>query len=262
MDKLKSDFSITRFFETLKNASQSLLLLDYDGTLSPFTQDRDKAVPYEGVVPQLNSIISSGRTRLIIISGRSIASLRRLIGNDFQCELWGSHGLERQLPGNNPVTRESDQKVSIGLSEIDEWSEKNNLRLYLETKLGGRAFHWRGLPDQDIKRIKNLVEDKWSDLLDQFGLVMHRFDGGLEIRVKSVSKANAVTTILRESKEGAVIAYLGDDLTDEDAFHAIGDRGMKVLVRTESRPTLADIRIEPPEELLDFLSRWRDAVLA
>src|SRR5215471_2765713 len=56
---------------------------------------------------------------------------------------------------------------------------------------------------------------------------------------------------------GAAVAYLGDDRTDEDAFAALQGLGLAVLVRTSPRPTAANLWIEPTEELVEFLARWR-----
>jgi trehalose 6-phosphate phosphatase len=53
------------------------------------------------------------------------------------------------------------------------------------------------------------------------------------------------------------VAYLGDDVTDEDAFRAVKGRGLAVLVRAEYRRTAADIWIKPPHELKNFIGRWR-----
>ena len=55
------------------------------------------------------------------------------------------------------------------------------------------------------------------------------------------------------------MAYLGDDLTDEDAFRAVATRGLGILVRQELRKTAAVAWLRPPEELLDFLHRWARA---
>jgi trehalose-6-phosphatase len=68
----------------------------------------------------------------------------------------------------------------------------------------------------------------------------------------------AVETIIAEEGD-AVIAYLGDDFTDEDAFSAIKGKGLSALVRPEWRPTSADVWIIPPEELLSFFDRWIEA---
>jgi len=61
--------------------------------------------------------------------------------------------------------------------------------------------------------------------------------------------------ILKGVEGKAPVAYLGDDFTDEDAFEELGAHGLKVLVRAEPRETKADVRLEPPEELLSFLDR-------
>jgi trehalose 6-phosphate phosphatase len=47
-------------------------------------------------------------------------------------------------------------------------------------------------------------------------------------------------SILEETTGEAVVAYLGDDLTDEDAFEALKERGIGVLLRKNYRPTKTD----------------------
>jgi trehalose-phosphatase len=71
-----------------------------------------------------------------------------------------------------------------------------------------------------------------------------------------MNKGVAINKILNEGNSDIPIAYLGDDLTDEDAFRAIGNNGLRVLVRKQTRTTLADIQIIPPGELLKFLDMW------
>jgi len=57
----------------------------------------------------------------------------------------------------------------------------------------------------------------------------------------------------------APAAYLGDDNTDEPAFRVMNGRGLSVLVRTKWRETAARLWLQPPEELLDFLTQWLQA---
>ena len=66
----------------------------------------------------------------------------------------------------------------------------------------------------------------------------------------------AVKQILSQESAARPVAYLGDDLTDEDAFAALGNRGYSVLVRTEVRESAARFWLRPPEELLEFLDAW------
>ncbi len=67
------------------------------------------------------------------------------------------------------------------------------------------------------------------------GLHLLPFDGGLELRSTNRTKGTAVAQILAQEPAALPAAYLGDDLTDEDAFAAIGSQGYSILVRSEVR---------------------------
>ena len=56
----------------------------------------------------------------------------------------------------------------------------------------------------------------------------------------------------------ATVLFIGDDVTDEDAFAVLADRprALPVLVAAAPRTTRAQVRLSPPEELLTFLERW------
>ena len=82
------------------------------------------------------------------------------------------------------------------------------------------------------------------------------FDGGVELRTVGCNKQYAVKAVLSETAEASAIAYLGDDITDEDAFRAVKNRGLGVLVRPQFRETAADLWIRPPEELVEFMRHW------
>src|SRR5271155_719386 len=76
-------------------ADQSLLMLDYDGTIAPFRQHPERAFPYAGFSPLLQQIVRTGKTRLVIISGRDAGDVVPLLNIDPRPEVWGLHGLQR-----------------------------------------------------------------------------------------------------------------------------------------------------------------------
>jgi trehalose 6-phosphate phosphatase len=82
------------------------------------------------------------------------------------------------------------------------------------------------------------------------------FDGGVEMRMPDLDKGDAVRTMLKETAPNVPVTYLGDDITDERAFRALGSRGLGILVRPSFRRSAAQAWLKPPEELHDFLSRW------
>src|ERR1700687_3629197 len=85
------------FFERASHAPSRALLLDYDGTLAPFTPDRMRAFPYKEI-PELISQIMHHQTRVVLISGRPAKELLFLNGIHPHPEIWGSHGAERLHP--------------------------------------------------------------------------------------------------------------------------------------------------------------------
>ncbi len=258
MENLSRRYDIDVFWNGLSEATHSVLMLDYDGTLAPFVRDRNKAVPYPGVRQRLSALLDSSRTRLVIISGRGVEDLKPLLDIHPLPELWGSHGLERLDEQGRYRTESQGEKPSEGLAAVYWWARQNDFLEQTERKPLGIAFHWRGLSESEAKRIREAVESRWRSDLAQFELELHEFDGGYEIRCTGINKADAVQSILNQTPGESIIAYLGDDATDEDAFRALGDRGLSVLVRKEIRDTAADIWLRPPEEMLQFLDRWRN----
>lgn len=256
---LQPNLDLGDFFTSLSDTTECVLFLDYDGTLAPFRNERDKALPYIGVTNILDAIIENGRTRVVIISGRWTKDLVPLLQLKHRPEIWGSHGLERLHSDGSYELDTVDEKALLTLAEADTWEDEiKALGGLYEHKPGCLAIHWRGLNHDQIDKIKEYVIDRWSDI-SQANLIMRDFDGGLELRAPGRNKGVAVTTVLKEMGPNTVAAYLGDDLTDEDAFKSLKGKGLGALVRREWRTTAADIWLQPPEELLEFLNRWHNA---
>ncbi len=260
MKFLNADIDFDDFFHRLAGSSSRILMLDYDGTLAPFRVERNEAVPYPGVRTAIEAIQESGACRLVIVSGRAIEDLIPLMGLKAVPEIWGCHGWERRLTDGSKIEPDIPELATRGLTEARRWTEEAGLAKHLEQKPASMAIHWRGLGEGETADIQKRASEGWGRIAGEFGLSMHDFNGGMEIRVPGRDKGVAVETILTESETGAVAAYLGDDLTDEDAFRALKGSGLGVFVNKELRETAADMWIRPPEELIEFLSRWTDAL--
>ena len=245
----------TSFFDRLRHASARLLLLDYDGTLAPFTPDRMRAFPYREI-PELISRIMAANTRVVLISGRSARELLFLSGIHPQPEIWGSHGAERLFADGSYEVDAPDIEHRLALQTARRAFIHAGLTDRVETKPGSIAVHWRGLSSTHQRGTEAEVRRICEPLVRQQGLELLPFDGGLELRSPGKNKGDAVETILSESGQDVAAAYLGDDQTDENAFRAIKQRGLAVLVRPEPRSTSADLWLRPPEELIRFLSDW------
>ena len=260
MQILQPVLDLDVFFAHVHAASSRVLMLDYDGTLAPFHEDPAQARPYSEIPVLLDAIIQTGQTRLVIVSGRWIKNLVPLLGLRAMPEIWGSYGWERSLPDGDYSSAPVQTSAFEALATAEQWvADIERLGARCERKPTALAFHWRGLAKERVVEIHNRILEKWTTLAAQQELGWHDFDGGIEFRARGWDKGEAVKTILAESGPGAVCAYLGDDLDDEHAFKAIPDSGLSVLVREQFRPTAADLWIQPPEEVREFLVRWQQA---
>lgn len=257
---LEGEEDLKSYFKRAAAAPARALLLDYDGTIAPFTPDRDRAFPYPGVVGFIADIMGAEQSRVVIVSGRAVRDIVPVLGMRPMPELWGSHGWERLTPGQYvPRTGGLDPAVTRALGDARDWAHEAGLADRCESKPGCLALHWRGLPEDEIDELRTLASEAWRPLTEDGKISFVPFDGGVELRAAGRTKATAVETILREAGKGAAVAYLGDDLTDEDAFEALGQKGLSVLVRAEARESAAHVRLRPPGELLDFLRDWSTA---
>ena len=83
------------------------------------------------------------------------------------------------------------------------------------------AVHTRRLSEVEAERVLAAVREVWEPLAREGAVEVHIFDGGLEVRVCGWDKGDAVRAVVDEEPVGTAVAYLGDDLTDEDAFGAL-----------------------------------------
>ena len=256
MKILNEDTHLDTFFDKLRYSSNRALLLDYDGTLAPFRAERDEATPYPGVRELLNALIDIKQLRVILISGRAIDDLTPLLRLKRLPEIWGSHGWERLLPDGRHLAPDLTEPARRLLAQVPDWIQAEGLQSRYEPKPAGFALHWRGTNESIAREIREKTLQKWASFPEDSGLVAKEFDGGIELRAAGKDKGDAVRTILSEMGEGAIVAYLGDDATDEDAFRELQGKGLAVLVRPEFRSTAADVWLQPPEDLIEFLKNW------
>jgi trehalose-phosphatase len=242
--------------QRLRSAPRSLLMLDYDGTLAPFNVDRFAAVAYPGVEDRLATLSELARVRLVLVTGRSARELRRLLPPSTKAEIWGSHGREQLKCNGSYKLFALDSMQQATLQRVAREMATLGFAETLEVKPSSLAVHWRSFDPDMQEQIRTSIQSIFDHLTEPGRLHLLPFDGGLELRSTDITKGSAVGHILAEEPVAIPTAYLGDDLTDEDAFAAVGNRGFSILVRTEVRTSFARFWLRPPEELLAFLDAW------
>lgn len=247
------------FLDRLSNASSRVLLLDYDGTIAPFTVSRNRAFPYPTVPELLDGIMTTCHTRVVLISGRAAREISPLLGLNPHPEIWGTNGLECLRPDGHYELAEMSQKALRVLAGANAWLKEQGLGDAIELKPGAVAVHWRGLNAGEKEEVRTKAYRVFAPLIAQADLLLTEFNGGLELRVRTPNKGDVVRAILAELEPSVPVAYLGDDVTDEEAFRALAGRGLTALVRPTYRFTAAQTWLRPPEQLIQFLTEWMRA---
>jgi trehalose-phosphatase len=174
-------------------------------------------------------------------------------------EIWGSHGRERLAADGSYELAALDPSQQDAMHEVGQQLLDLGFAAALEMKPSSLAVHWRGLEAEARERLCSLTYSVFEQLAPASGLQLLPFDGGIEVRSTERTKGTAVRQILGQELATIPLAYLGDDLTDEDAFAEVGNRGASILVRPAVRESSAGFWLRPPLELLDFLDSWIQA---
>ena len=233
----------------------SLLMLDYDGTLAPFREDRMQALPWPGIAERLDRLSSISSVHTALVTGRSARELAPMLPLRHSMEIWGSHGREHLTADGIYSSSSLAPAHQAVLHQLAKALDEAGFGAQVERKPFSLAAHWRGLAADAAKQIEQVAGDAYRAAGARAGLQLLFFDGGIEVRSDSINKGHAALHMLTRFPT-ATAAYLGDDTTDEDAFAVLRGRALTLLVRPEPRLSQATYWLQPPEDLLAFLDAW------
>jgi trehalose-phosphatase len=243
------------FWRRVDEARSRCLVLDYDGTLAPFHEDRMKARPLPGVVELLESIRDDDGTHLAIMTGRPLSELLYLLG-DIGVPVSASQGTEFHYPDGTDLRIEPSEDQAERLDGAIREAEELGYGDAVERKNASAALHTRPMSPDEARAAEERIAELWEQDAAKHGLEVRRFLGGVELRVLGVDKGTALLEILGEVPTTTLCVYVGDDETDEDALEVIRDLGIGIKVGSPDRPTHAGGRLASPEAVRAFLSTW------
>ncbi len=202
--------------------SRSAILLDVDGTLAPIVRYAEEAHVPEST---RGLLIELARRYAVVacVSGRRASDARRIVSIGTISYL-GSHGTELLRagwtePALDPAVRDWSRRIQAFGREADA-PELRRLRVRIEDKGSIVAFHWRGAPDEEAARA---AIDAIAARAEQTGLRTHWGRKVLEVRPPVRMDKGAGIVAFLSGMELDAAMYVGDDATDVDAFHGLGE---------------------------------------
>jgi len=251
------------FLSDVRAASHTLLLSDYDGTLTPIVGRPDEALLPPEVEEKLQALAKKPAFSVGIITGRSVSEIKTLVGIE-EIYYGGNHGLEIEGPGLkfiNP-TAQAGQAIIKDLAEQFVARLASTEGVIVEDKGLSLSVHYRLVKESEVNAVATVFQQITSPLLSKGKIRVTSGKKVWEVRPPiDWHKGKAVDTIAKEVKkvrklEQLLIIYLGDNTTDEDAFKIIHrPLGWSIFVGQENPSSNADYFLNSTSEVGIFLSR-------
>ena len=248
---------------------RSAVLLDVDGVLAPIVQHPDDAHMPETTRRPLIEVAKRYGV-VACVSGRRASDARRIVSLGSIAYL-GSHGSEVLHPGS--IQPEMDRELQAWTRRVQDFAHEafgeklKRLRVRLEDKEAIAALHWRGVPDEeDAEKAVREV----ADAAEKAGFTTHWGRKVLEIRPPvRIDKGAGIVSLLRDMDLAAAL-YVGDDVTDLDAFRGLGElvemgslgSAIRIGVRSDEGPSKlreeADWMVEGTDGVRELLKSLLD----
>ena len=230
------------------------IFLDYDGTLTPIVDD-----PAEATLPaKTRKVIKrlAEQYSVAVISGRDLVDVQNMVGIE-DIAYAGSHGFDIAGPGEQHRYQERgvDFLPALDRAEAELPKALENIPgVRVERKRFAIAVHYRQVDRSKLGELeKNFDEvlSRYPDLRKTTGKEIFELRPNVDWD-KGTALLSLLQTLYADG-DRVLPVYIGDDDTDEDAFRAIRDQGIAIVVGTEKRPTSAHYALHDPGEVAHFL---------
>ena len=235
------------------------LFLDYDGTLTPVVARPELAVLADDMRATVRTLAQG--CRVAIISGRKREDVANLVAID-GLYYAGSHGFDIAGP-NGRVQHQEGQPFVKAVADAGRQLRRSLAELdgaIVEFKTFSVAVHYRLLDPADMPRVRAAVD---AVLRTHPELRETKGKRVIDLRPRvDWDKGKAVIWLIEAmAAEGVDVypVYIGDDITDEDAFAALRGRGLTVLVAEADQPSCAHYRLRNIRAVQRFLTALLDS---
>jgi len=242
--------------QKILKSNSIILFLDYDGTLVSF-KDRPSEITTPEIIKKiLRQLIKNPKIMVVIVTGRSMNDIKKLL-NVRGLSFIALHGLQIETISGFRFTWKKADQARLLVKKIKE-SIKGDLEkgAFIEDKELTVVLHYRLLRVNKIqhvlhkfkKAVYNNDREKTFEIINGIKVI--------EARPKGWNKGKAIELFLTKhtKKKKMLPIYIGDDVTDEDAFKSLGKRGISIYVSNQSkRKTVAQYRVKNPDEVFFFL---------
>eukprot|EP01117_Protostelium_nocturnum_P008411 TRINITY_DN3004_c0_g1_i1.p1 TRINITY_DN3004_c0_g1~~TRINITY_DN3004_c0_g1_i1.p1 ORF type:complete len:755 (-),score=217.90 TRINITY_DN3004_c0_g1_i1:117-2381(-) len=259
-DQITPKAKFKSIVDAYSKSTKRLLLLDYDGTLSPLASLPEHAVPTPKLLNLLNDLSRGTETYVYVISGRDRRSLGEWLGTlpiGLSCE----HGLffrtcvKDEISEWQDILEEMDLSWKSDIKAIFDDFKDRTPGAFVEVKEVNVTWHYRNADPEYGEIQKNQL---LSHLHSIPGLPIDILVGkkAVEVRPRGINKGSVVRRIMTVDRDFDFVMCIGDDVTDEDMFEEIRrydgiDHCFTIMV--DKKPTGASCYVREQSDVITLL---------
>lgn len=249
-NKIIKDYTSNQIRQNYNWSKKRLIILDYDGTLSPFFNNPMQAKPSQEVIELLNKMCKDKQNKVVICSGRDRQTLSNWFGM-LPLGLSAEHGIFYKEDGKwhtKAQTGEWDDEII----EIMKRTMRKTPHSKLERKETALVWHYRDvdvwLADMRVNQLINALIVPCSRL----NLQIMKGNKIVEVKHSECNKGSEALRLLEEDSYDFVMA-IGDDTTDEDMFAVLPESAFTIKVG----PISQNVRYNLPtqDQVIPFLNQ-------
>jgi trehalose-phosphatase len=244
--------------EAIKRHEHVLLLLDYDGTLTPIVSRPELAKLSGGTKKLVTNLVKNLFFTVAVISGRSLKDVKNLIGIK-GIVYAGNHGLEIEGPkikfanpaaqDAKPLLKDISKKLKSELSDIEG--------ALVEDKGLSLSIHFRLVKTRDLIKLRAVLNRTLRPWRLKKKIRLTYGKKIYEVRPPVKWDKGKATKLLYARTERlhpkTIPIFIGDDKTDEDAFKALKGKGISVFVGSYKALSRAEYNLKNVKAVGDFL---------
>ncbi|HWB80180.1 MAG TPA: trehalose-phosphatase [Nannocystaceae bacterium] len=230
------------------------LLLDFDGTLVPFSETPDATTIDDELRRLFDRLARAPEISVALVSGRPRTWMAANLDHDPAIWLMAEHGAWRRGEQSWEHTLELDAAPLIELVPELEGIALRHTGALVERKASTIALHYRAVSRS--QRLALIVEAR--AVLLAFLARHPTFEqisgaGVIEVRPTGARKSLVVPWMRARASGDAQLLAVGDDTTDEQMFAALGPLDETILVGPRSQRTHARWHLAAPTNVREFL---------
>lgn len=213
--------------QSYRMAEKRLMILDYDGTLSPFKNKPEDAFPTSELLQMLTQLASDARNRVVISSGRDMQTLEKWLGH-LPLDMAAEHGAfykENGVWNRKTSTISWDDEI---LQIFQEFLDKTP-QSKLEIKDTALVWHFRKVDAWLASIREQQLINALIKPCAHLHLQIMRGNKILEVKSPIYNKGVEAKRLLQGNSFDFILA-IGDDTTDEDTFNALPNSAYSVKV--------------------------------